>query len=80
VTVTNSGSSTVDNWTVHLTLPAGQTATQLWNASYMQSGNQVTVTNASWNGALVPGAAATFGFLANGDGSTPPTTVGCTAS
>jgi len=80
VTVTNSGSSTVGSWTVHLTLPGGQAVTQLWNASYTQSGNQVTVTNASWNGALAPGATATFGFLANGDGGTPPTTIGCTAS
>jgi cellulase/cellobiase CelA1 len=70
----------VDNWTVHLTLPAGQTVTQLWNAGYTQSGNQVTVTNASWNGALAPGAVATFGFLANGDSATPPTAIGCTAS
>jgi cellulase/cellobiase CelA1 len=70
----------VGSWTVHLTLPGGQAVTQLWNASYTQSGNQVTVTNASWNGALAPGATATFGFLANGDGGTPPTTIGCTAS
>jgi hypothetical protein len=80
VTVTNSGSSTVIGWTVRLTFSGGQTLTQIWNASYTQSGGQVTVTNASWNGTLSPGATATFGFLANGDGATPPTTVSCAAS
>jgi cellulase/cellobiase CelA1 len=77
VTVTNSGSSTMARWTVRLMFAAGQTVSQVWNGSYTQSGGQVTVMNAGWNGTLPPGATATFGFLANGDGSAPPTVTGC---
>jgi hypothetical protein len=73
VTVTNSGSSTIAGWTVRLTLATGQTVTQLWNGAFTQSGGQLTVTNTTWNGSLAPGATATFGFLADGDGSVPPT-------
>ncbi|MDI1460823.1 cellulose binding domain-containing protein [Catellatospora sp. KI3] len=80
ITVTNSGASATTGWTVRLTLPTGQTVSQLWNADYTQSGGQLTATNASWNGALTPGATAAFGFVANGDGATPPTSISCTAS
>ena len=34
----------------------GQTISQLWNGSYTQSGANVTVTNASYNGSIAPGA------------------------
>ncbi len=79
VTVT-AGSSTVHSWTVHLTLPSGQTVTQLWNGTFTQSGTQVTVTNASYNGTLSPGGSTTFGFLGSGNGSSPPTAISCTSA
>lgn len=42
----------------------------------------VTVTHASWNGALAPGASATFGFVAHTPATSgaPAATVGCTAT
>jgi len=64
VTVT-AGSTPINGWTVTWTFPDGQTITQLWSGAYTQSGTAVTVTNASYNGALAAGAATTFGFLAN---------------
>jgi endo-1,4-beta-xylanase len=77
VTVANHGSSALSGWTVHLTLPSGQTISQVWNGSYTQSGSQVTVTNASYNGSVPPAGSTTFGFLASGDGSTPPSGITC---
>jgi endo-1,4-beta-xylanase len=79
VTVT-AGGSAISGWSVRLTLPGGQTITQLWSGTFTQSGSQVTVTNASYNGSLAAGGTTTFGFLANGDGSAPPTSVSCTSS
>jgi chitin-binding protein len=80
VNVINSGPTTIGGWTVGLTLPTGQTVTQLWNAGFIQSGTQLAVTDAGWNGTLTPSATATFGFLADGDGSRPPTIITCTAA
>src|SRR6266496_1163566 len=51
VTVTNLGDP-VTSWKLTWAFAAGQTVTQLWNGSYTQSGAQVTVTNAAWNGSI----------------------------
>ena len=41
----------------------------------------MTVTNASYNGALAPVASANFGFLANWNGTNdPPSTITVTTS
>ncbi|WP_271190311.1 right-handed parallel beta-helix repeat-containing protein [Dactylosporangium matsuzakiense] len=80
VAVANSGPGLVSDWTVRLTLPAGQTVTQAWNAGFTQSGTLLTVTNSTWNGTLGLGGTATFGFLADGDGSRPPAAITCSAA
>jgi len=61
VTVTNLGDP-VTGWRLTWTFPAGQTVTQLWNGSVAQSGSQVTVTNASYNGTVSSGGTVSFGF------------------
>jgi Glycosyl hydrolase family 62/Cellulose binding domain len=61
VSVTNLGDPAA-SWRVGWTFPSGQTVTQLWNGTYTQSGSQVTVTNASYNGSLATGASTSFGF------------------
>jgi hypothetical protein len=71
VVLTNLGSA-VSAWTVTWSFAAGQTITQLWNGGYAQSGSQVTVTNASYNGALAAGANTTFGFNGTWNSSTNP--------
>ena len=76
VTLTNLGDA-VSSWRLTWTFGAGQTVTQLWNAAATRSGDQLIVTNTTWNGSLAPGATATFGFLADGDGVVPPTVTGC---
>nr|QIN90904.1 endoglucanase [uncultured bacterium] len=79
VTVANTGGSAISGWTVSWTFPGGQTITQLWNGTLSQSGANVTVKNASYNGALSPGATTSFGFLGTGDGANAvPSPVTCT--
>lgn len=63
VTVTNTGGTPVDGWTVRWSFAHGQRVDQLWNGVVSQHGAEVTVTNVAWNGSLPPGASETFGFL-----------------
>ena len=69
VTVTNTGGSAVNGWTLTWTFPNGQTVTQLWNGSFTQSGATVSVTNLSWNSTIASGASQTVGFLGKWSGS-----------
>lgn len=69
VTITNTGATAVNGWTLRWTFPNGQQIAQAWNASYAQSGTQVTATNASWNGAIAPSGTASFGFTASWTGT-----------
>nr|WSX72842.1 non-reducing end alpha-L-arabinofuranosidase family hydrolase [Streptomyces sp. NBC_00899]WSX81090.1 non-reducing end alpha-L-arabinofuranosidase family hydrolase [Streptomyces sp. NBC_00899] len=61
VSVTNLGEP-VSSWQLTWSFASGQTITQLWGGSYSQTGSQVAVTNASWNGSLATGASTNFGF------------------
>jgi hypothetical protein len=79
VTVANAGSSTLNGWTVHMTLPSGQSISQLWNGVNSGTSGAVTVKNASYNGTIGAGASTTFGYTGNGDGSQAPSSVSCTS-
>ncbi|WIM98949.1 cellulose binding domain-containing protein [Actinoplanes oblitus] len=72
VTVTNTGATATTGWTVTWAYTAGQTVTQSWGGTATQSGAAVTVTNASYNGALASGASTTVGFLGGTTGTTNP--------
>lgn len=73
VTITNTGSAAINGWTLRWTFPNGQQVTQGWNATYSQSGTQVTATNAAWNGAIAPNGSVGIGFTGSwtGTNSTP---------
>lgn len=75
LTVQNTSGSAWTSWSLAFTFPsAGQTVTQGWNGSFTQSGQNVTVTNASWNGNLASNASANPGFNASSSGTnTVPT-------
>ncbi|HEX3786318.1 MAG TPA: cellulase family glycosylhydrolase [Pseudonocardiaceae bacterium] len=64
VTVTNTGSTPITGWTLRWTFPGDQQISNLWNATYTQSGEQVTVTNAAYNTTIAPAGTATIGFTA----------------
>jgi poly(hydroxyalkanoate) depolymerase family esterase len=73
VTLTNTGSATINGWKLGFTLPAGQTITNGWGAGYAPASGAVTATNAAYNGTLAPGASVTIGYQANhtGDSAAP---------
>lgn len=62
ITITNTGSATIDGWTLDFTFPGNQNVTQGWSAAWMQTGPAVTATNLSWNGTLAPGGSTSIGF------------------
>ena len=49
ITITNEGSA-LTSWTLAYTYSGNQQLTQGWSGNWSQSGETVTVTNASWNG------------------------------
>jgi endo-1,4-beta-xylanase len=70
VAVDNLGDP-VSSWQLTWSFTAGQTITQLWNGSFTQTGAQVTVRNADWNGTIATGGQVTFGFNANSGSANP---------
>ncbi|MCI4064569.1 cellulose binding domain-containing protein [Micromonospora sp. R77] len=69
VTITNTGSGTINGWTMNYNLPSGQTVTNAWNATVTQSGSAITAKNVSYNGTLSPGASTNFGYQATLNGA-----------
>ena len=60
ITITNQGSA-LTAWTLTYAYTGNQQLTQGWSGNWSQSGQTVTVTNASWNGSLATGAATQIG-------------------
>jgi cellulase/cellobiase CelA1 len=72
VTLTNTGTTTVNGWQLAFTLPSGQTITNGWGATYAPASGAVTATNATYNGTLAPNASVTIGYQANHTGNSAP--------
>ena len=69
VTLTNSGSSAVNGWTVAFNFSGNQRINQLWNGTYTQAGQRVQIQNAGYNSSIAAGNSATFGFNLEFSGS-----------
>jgi Cellulose binding domain/Fibronectin type III domain len=73
VTITNSAATAVNGWNLTWTWPnTGEVITQMWSASYTQTGTSVSATAASYDATIgANGGTVTFGFLGNDTGQTP---------
>ncbi|MFC0436929.1 cellulose binding domain-containing protein [Kutzneria buriramensis] len=60
ITITNTGPA-ISSWTLQYSYSGNQKVQQGWNGTWSRSGAQVTVTYASWNGALDTGASTKIG-------------------
>ncbi|KUN29787.1 glycosyl hydrolase family 5 [Streptomyces antibioticus] len=69
VTVTNTGSSTVDAWRLAFTLPSGQRITSAWSAQISPSSGAVTAGGMAYNASIPPGGQVSFGFQGAYDGA-----------
>jgi len=74
ISITNTGTTAINSWSLKFAFPNGQTITQGWNGTFTQSGSSVTVTNLSYNGSIAPGAtlSSTPGFNGSWTGSNNP--------
>ncbi|MBQ1041737.1 PHB depolymerase family esterase [Micromonospora sp. C32] len=70
ITISNTGSTAVNGWSLAFTLPGGQTITSGWNASYSPSSGQVTARNVSYNAVIPARGSTTIGFQATHTGNT----------
>jgi cellulose 1,4-beta-cellobiosidase len=62
VTITNAGSDAISGWKLGFTFPGDQKITNAWNGEKSQSGEDVTITNESYNATIAPGASTAIGF------------------
>jgi chitinase len=68
-TVKNTGTTTINAWTVQWDFPSGTSVTSAWDADVTNSGTHWTAKNKSYNGTIAPGASVSFGFNGAGTGS-----------
>ncbi|MFI9004411.1 glycoside hydrolase family 48 protein [Streptomyces sp. NPDC053541] len=74
LTLTNRSTTALNGWTLGYSYAGDQKLSNGWNGTWTQSGKNVTVTNASWNGTVAAGAAVTTGAQFSYTGSnTAPT-------
>jgi cellulose 1,4-beta-cellobiosidase len=71
--VKNTGSSAISGWTLGWTFGGDQKISSLWNGNVTQSGQAVSVTNASYNASIPAGGTATVGFTATDTSNPTPT-------
>jgi len=62
VVLTNTGTSAINGWKLAWTFPGDQQISQMWTATFAQSGEAVTATNLSYNAQLAANASVTIGF------------------
>jgi hypothetical protein len=74
VTITNTSASAATTWAATWALAAGQQVASAWNATVTTAGGTATAVNASYNGALAPGASTSFGLQLSGPAATPAPT------
>ncbi|MFG3600950.1 cellulose binding domain-containing protein [Micromonospora chersina] len=70
ITVTNTGATTINGWSLVFTLPGGQSIVGGWNATYAPTSGQVTARNVDYNATLAPNASLSIGFQATHTGNT----------
>jgi endoglucanase len=72
VSITNTSASTQNGWTLAFDL--AENITNIWNAVIISHvGTHYVIGNASWNAAIAPGSAISFGFQADGGNPVLPT-------
>jgi cellulase/cellobiase CelA1 len=69
LTITNTGVSAVNGWSLAFGLPAGQTITSGWNATYSPTSGQVTARNLAYNAAIPANGSIDIGFQVNHSGN-----------
>jgi hypothetical protein len=62
VTIRNTGTTAINGWSLAFTFPGDQRITANFNGGFSQIGENATLTNASYNSTIAPGASVTDVF------------------
>ncbi|HEX6523989.1 MAG TPA: endo-1,4-beta-xylanase [Streptosporangiaceae bacterium] len=62
VVIGNTSTSAVNGWSLTFTFPGDQQITSNFNGGFSMSGENATLTNASYNGAIAPSGSVSIGF------------------
>ncbi len=60
--ITNTGTTAVSNWTFGWSFAGTEKVRDLWNGTFTQTGQSVSVKPASWNGTINPGQTIQVGY------------------
>jgi endoglucanase len=72
ITIANTGTTAINNWSLAWTFLGNQQISNLWNGGLTQTGASVTVTSLNYNGNIPAGGNYNaMGFVANGPAATP---------
>jgi hypothetical protein len=81
IVLSNTGTTATHGWALDWTFPGDQKISNLWGGTATQTGANVHVTNASYDGGIAPASSVTFGFTATSSSSNnTPGTITCTAN
>ncbi len=75
INIFNNGTSAINGWTLTFSLPSGDGIGSGWDATWVQSGQNVSVKDAGWNGTIPANGSVSLGFNGTDTGSPPPTPV-----
>jgi hypothetical protein len=62
VVINNTGTTTINGWSLTFTFPGDEKITSNFNGGFSQTGENATLTNASYNGTIAAGSSITDGF------------------
>jgi endo-1,4-beta-xylanase len=62
VVIGNTSTAAISSWSLTFTFPGDQKITSNFNGGFSQSGENATLTSASYNGAIAAGGSVTVGF------------------
>jgi beta-glucosidase len=71
ISITNTGTTTINGWTLRFAFPGSQQLGNGWEATWSQTGSQVSAANAAWNATIAPGATVRIGFNASYSSANP---------
>ncbi len=71
LTISNTGSSAVQGYTLAWDFDNGESIASGWNATFSQSGTTANASNSAshWNGTIQPNGSVSFGFIIDHSGS-----------
>ncbi|WLQ34019.1 cellulase family glycosylhydrolase [Streptomyces castrisilvae] len=69
ITISNTGTTAIDGWTLGFAFADGQTVTNMWGGTPAQSGGSVTVVPASYTSAIAANGSVTVGFTGSQNGT-----------